>query len=98
MYHFACYSKLHHTIHCITTSTSHCTTIMAELNPYNILTLDLLLAIGNRNNRVHAVILQQNSYADISIARKCVLIGGLFFSKPTASFGRSTFVVLTIWV
>ncbi|KAF8467681.1 hypothetical protein BDZ91DRAFT_722872, partial [Kalaharituber pfeilii] len=40
--------------------------------------------VGNwfRNNRVHA----------------CVLTGGLFFSKPGASFGRSTLlVVLTFW-
>ncbi|KAF8470561.1 hypothetical protein BDZ91DRAFT_718428 [Kalaharituber pfeilii] len=84
MYHVTCYSKLHHTI-----ALHHDIDIASQHRP--------IIGNWNRNNRVHAVILQQISYVDI--ARKCVLTGGLFCSKPMVSFGRSTLlVVLTFWV
>ncbi|KAF8474820.1 hypothetical protein BDZ91DRAFT_711809 [Kalaharituber pfeilii] len=88
MYHFTCYSKLHHTI--------------ASHHDFNIALHDYygrtqpsqyphfrpIIGNWNGNNRVYA----------ISIARKCVLTGGLFFSKPVASVGKSTLlVVLTFW-
>ncbi|KAF8463861.1 hypothetical protein BDZ91DRAFT_730981 [Kalaharituber pfeilii] len=99
MYHFACYSKLHHTIalhHDIDIALHH---YHGRTQPSQYPHSRPIIGNWNRNNRVHAVILQLNSYVDISIARKCILTGGLIFNKPTASVGRSTLlVVLTFWV
>ncbi|KAF8464006.1 hypothetical protein BDZ91DRAFT_730555 [Kalaharituber pfeilii] len=81
--------KLHHTIashHDIDIALHH---YYGRTQPSQYPHSRLISGNWNENDRGHA----------ISTARKCILTGGLFSSKPAASFGRSTLlVVLTFWV
>ncbi|KAF8462035.1 hypothetical protein BDZ91DRAFT_735757 [Kalaharituber pfeilii] len=81
------------------TSTLHWTTNMAKLNPHDILTPDLLLAIGIKITEYMLSFYNQTPMRISASARKCISTGGLFFSKPAVSFGRPTLlIVLTLWV
>ncbi|KAF8457559.1 hypothetical protein BDZ91DRAFT_744062, partial [Kalaharituber pfeilii] len=59
---------------------------MAELNPHNILTPDLLLAIEIEITEYMLYFTMKLLCGHQHCKEKCVLIGGLFLSKPMASF------------